>query len=83
MRVALKYTGLLVMVLASAFAFGQNYRQGVTQGNKLYENQEYAKAAEAFEKAANANNEGYEAPFNLGDALFKQEKYEEAAEAFF
>ena len=43
MRVALKYTGLLVMVLASAFAFGQNYRQGVKQGNKLYENQEYAK----------------------------------------
>ncbi|HHZ64029.1 MAG TPA: tetratricopeptide repeat protein, partial [Flavobacteriales bacterium] len=50
--------------------------------NKQYEEGEYEKAGESYQKALSENSNSSQGTFNLGDAAYKQEKYEEAAAQF-
>ena len=43
-------------------------------GNELYDEGEFEKAGEHYQKAIDANEESFKAYFNLGDALYEQKK---------
>ena len=53
-------------------------------GNVLYRQENWAGAAEAYEKALGSAGRGIapSAAYNLGNALFKDEKYDEAVQAY-
>jgi len=54
----------------------------IRSGNHLYNDGEFDKAENAYNKALSQDAESYEGAFNLGDSYFRQEKYEEAAAQF-
>jgi len=53
-------------------------------GNVLYRKENWAGAAEAYQKALGSAGQGLapSAAYNLGNALFKDEKYDEAVQAY-
>jgi len=73
---------LLFVCLSCSAAFSQDDLKYVREGNKQYEEGEYEKAGESYQKALSENSNSSQGTFNLGDAAYKQEKYEEAAAQF-
>lgn len=70
-----KYILLLVMcVLAFADANAQSDRQFIRNGNRLYRQQNYAKAEIEYRKALSKNPSNPQALYNLGTALLMQQK---------
>ncbi len=70
-----KYILLLaVCVLAFAEASAQSDRQFIRNGNRLYRQQNYAKAEIEYRKALSKNPSNPQALYNLGTALLMQQK---------
>ena len=65
---------LLVLVMVSVAAVAQADRKYVRQGNKLFRQQNYAKAEVEYQKALAANQRNSQALYNLGCALMMQQK---------
>ena len=63
----------------TANSYAQDERKFVREGNDYYNSQEYDKAEELYQKAANLATSSYEAAFNVGNARYRQEKYGDAA----
>lgn len=73
-------TILLVLVCSSAFA--QQADKAIQKGNDYYKQQQFAKAAEEYNKAVSADPANQTAKFNLANALYKQDKKVEAVQLF-
>ena len=71
---------LAVFVCTGAFA--QVDRQYIRNGNKLFHQQNYAKAEVEYRKAISKNPNNAQAIYNLGNALLMQQK-DSAATSFF
>lgn len=56
-------------------------RQDMLEGNRLFEQGDYAAAEQSFRRAIE-NNAGPQAKFNLGNALYRQGRLDEAKEIF-
>ena len=68
---------LAALLLGCLFALGchaQADRQYIRQGNKLFRQQNYAKAEVEYQKALAANQRNSQALYNLGCALMMQQK---------
>jgi len=73
-------TIFLALVCSSAFA--QQADKTIQKGNDYYKQQQFAKAAEEYNKAISADPASLLAKFNLANALYKQDKKVEAAQLF-
>lgn len=78
----------MLLILSSQTVSGQSDRQFIRNGNKLYRQQDYAKAEVEYSKAIAANASNTTAIYNLGCALQMQQKdsaavvqYEKAGKA--
>jgi len=86
MRGKVKAYRLLVaaicMAILSPSLFGQEEREYIRKGNKLYKKSEFAGSEGMYRRAQeNAQSSG-DAVFNLGNALYKQKRFGEASGEF-
>jgi Ca-activated chloride channel family protein len=75
------FTILLILFTAVA-ADCQQEKSLVIKGNELYKKQQYERAAEEYQKAADLNEKNPLAMYNLGNALYKSKKTEEAQKVY-
>lgn len=78
----LKYIFILIATFASSAAFAQADRQYIRNGNKLFHQQNYAKAEVEYRKAISKNPNNSQAIYNLGNALLMQQKDSAATSLF-
>ena len=78
----LKYIFILMAVFVCTGAFAQVDRPYIRNGNKLFHQQNYAKAEVEYRKAISKNPNNAQAIYNLGNALLMQQK-DSAATSFF
>lgn len=67
----------VMLLLISAFALtasAQADRKFIRNGNRLYRQQQFAKAEAEYRKALSANSRNTQASYNLGCALLQQQK---------
>ncbi len=69
-------------MFVSAAAEAQNDPSLLMKGNELYKKQQFEKAAEEYQKAADVNAKNPKVQYNLGNALYKSKKTEAAEKAF-
>jgi len=72
----------IVLLSPACLLFAQQEKSDINKGNKLYEQQKYKEAEEAYRKSVAKKTETVEGNFNLGDALYKQKQYDKAQEQF-
>lgn len=72
----------LCMLLVSVSLFGQEEREYIRKGNKLYKKSEFAGSEGMYRRAQAQEKQGGDAGFNLGDALYRQGRFGEAAGEF-
>lgn len=65
---------VLAMILCFQTMDAQDDRQYIRNGNRLYRQQNYAKAETEYRKALGKNNGNTQAMYNLGCALMQQQK---------
>ena len=70
------------MMLVSVSLFGQDEREYIRKGNKLYKKSEFAGSEGMYRRAQAQEKQGGDAGFNLGDALYRQGRFGEAAGEF-
>lgn len=78
----LKNIFILIAIFASSAAFAQADRQYIRNGNKLFHQQNYAKAEVEYRKAISKNPNNSQAIYNLGNALLMQQKDSAATSLF-
>ena len=78
----LKYIFILLSIFVCAGGFAQSDRQYIRNGNKLFHQQNYAKAEVEYRKAISKNPNNSQAIYNLGNALLMQQKDSAATSLF-
>ena len=79
----LKYIFLcMMMVIGGLNMMAQNDRNLIRSGNRLFREQNYAKAEVEYRKAISKNPNNAQAVYNLGNALMAQQKDSAAIEQF-
>jgi len=78
----LKYIFILLSIFVCAGGFAQSDRQYIRNGNKLFHQQNYAKAEVEYRKAVSKNPNNSQAIYNLGNALLMQQKDSAATSLF-
>jgi len=73
---------ILCLFLVHATLLGQEEREYIRKGNRLYKKSEYAGSEGMYRRAQAQDKSTYDSGFNLGDALYKQGRFGEAAEEF-
>lgn len=73
---------ILWMLSLTVPMLAQSEKRLVRQGNKLYQQGEFEKAAAIFQQATDKNPVNEKAGFNLGNALYQQKDYENATQKF-
>lgn len=73
---------MMVMLGLAIVSDGQKEKSLVVKGNELYKKQQYDKAAEEYQKAADVNDKNPLALYNLGNALYKSKKTEAAQKVY-
>ena len=73
---------VLCLFLLHATLLGQEEREYIRKGNRLYKKSEYAGSEGMYRRAQAQDKSTYDSGFNLGDALYKQGRFGEAAEEF-
>jgi tetratricopeptide (TPR) repeat protein len=73
---------VLCLVLVHATLQGQEEREYIRKGNRLYKKSEFAGSEGMYRRAQAQERSTYDSGFNLGDALYKQGRFGEAAEEF-
>lgn len=74
-------TGLCLLTLAPSL-LGQEEREYIRKGNRLYKKGEFAGSEGMYRRAEEQSSSGNDAIFNLGDALYRQNRYSEASAEF-
>jgi tetratricopeptide (TPR) repeat protein len=72
----------LCLLLLHATLLGQEEREYIRKGNRLYKKSEFAGSEGMYRRAQAQDESTYDSGFNLGDALYKQGRFGEAAEEF-
>ena len=78
----LKYIFILLSIFVCAGGFAQSDRQYIRNGNKLFHQQNYAKAEVEYRKGISKNPNNSQAIYNLGNALLMQQKDSAATSLF-
>ena len=73
---------VLCLLLVHATLQGQEEREYIRKGNRLYKKSEFAGSEGMYRRAQSQDKSTYDPGFNLGDALYKQGRFGEAAEEF-
>ena len=76
---------ILVLALFAHSSFAQlidREKSNLRQGNRAYESEDFAAAAEKYQAAIGENAASQKGLFNLGDALYEQKNFEESARYF-
>ena len=75
--------GSTILLLCMAItAIAQQEKPLLIKGNELYKKQQFDKAAEEYQKAADLNEKNPQAMYNLGNALYKSKKTEAAEKMY-
>jgi len=72
----------ICLLLVSSSLYGQEEREYIRKGNKLYQKSEYAGSEGMYRKSQAAESSLPDASFNLGDALYKQGRFGESTDEF-
>jgi len=72
----------IVFMFSVAFVNAQSDKALVRQGNKSYQNNEFANAEINYRKALDKNPNSLSGSFNLADAVYEQKDFEKSAEMF-
>ena len=72
----------VLVTLCTAGASAQSYRSSVNEGNDHFENKEYKKAAELYDRAAVKNPDRIESYFNRGNAAYREDDVKTALENY-
>jgi len=72
----------LCMLIVSSSLYGQEEREYVRKGNRLYKKGEFAGSEGMYRRAMEQDKPFEDAGFNLGDALYRQGRFGEAAAEF-
>ncbi len=80
----MKTSLVILFLIASMYSFAQSkpVEKIIQAGNDYYKQQQFAKAAEEYRKAIEADPSNATAKFNQANALYKQDKKVEAAKIF-
>jgi tetratricopeptide (TPR) repeat protein len=73
---------IFCMMVVSVSLSGQEDREYIRKGNKLYKKSEFAGSEGMYRRAQAQEKQGGDAGFNLGGALYKQGRFGEAAGEF-
>ena len=73
---------VLCLFLLHTALLGQDEREYIRKGNRLYKKSEFAGSEGMYRRAQAQDRSTYDSGFNLGDALYKQGRFGEAAEEF-
>jgi Ca-activated chloride channel family protein len=77
-----KITAIILLLSSWEICHAQDEQSLLVKGNELYKKQQYDRAAEEFQKAADLNAKNPTSLFNLGNALYKSKKPEAAQKVF-
>ena len=69
----------ILMAIFSPSLSGQEEREYIRKGNKLYKKSEYAGSEGMYRRAQEDDKSPGDAVFNLGNALYRQKRYGEAS----
>ncbi len=72
----------LLMIILVSLSYGDQYRDYMNKGQKLYNSEDYQTATEQFRQAEVLKPDDPIASFNLGTALYKSQDYSKAVEKF-
>lgn len=72
----------LCLVIVAPSLFGQEEREYIRKGNRLYKKGEFAGSEGMYRRAQEQASSGNDAIFNLGDALYRQNRFGEASAEF-
>lgn len=75
-----KFLSILILTLLASAASAQSDRQFIRSGNRLFHQQNFAKAETEYRKALGKNPRNTQAMYNLGCALMAQQKDSAAIE---
>jgi Ca-activated chloride channel family protein len=73
---------VLCLLMVSSTLLGQEEREYIRKGNRLYKKGEFAGSEGMYRRAQAQDRSTYDSGFNLGDALYKQGRFSEAADEF-
>jgi tetratricopeptide (TPR) repeat protein len=73
---------VLFLLLVHGTLPGQDEREYIRKGNRLYNKSEFAGSEGMYRRAQAQDRSTYDSGFNLGDALYKQGRFGEAADEF-
>ncbi len=77
----LQLTAAFVLLLATD-TYASDARQRIREGNRLFEEGNYAEAEAKYRQSLEAESNNYKALFNLGNTLYRQGRLEEARQVF-
>lgn len=75
-------TACLCLLTVAPSLFGQEEREYIRKGNRLFKKGEFAGSEGMYRKAEEQARSGNDAIFNLGDALYRQNRFSEASAEF-
>jgi Ca-activated chloride channel family protein len=71
-----------LIIILVPLSYGDQYRDYMNKGQRLYNSEDYQTAAEQFHQAEVLKPDDPIAPFNLGTALYKSQDYNKAVDKF-
>ena len=77
-----KIVVLIFLMFSVIPVIAQEDQSLIIEGNQLYKNRQYDKAADNYQKAAVKNEKDSKAKYNLGNALYRSKKNEAAQKAY-
>lgn len=72
----------ICLAIISPALYGQEEREYIRKGNRLYKKGEFAGSEGMYRRAEEQTGSGNDAIFNLGDALYRQNRFSEASAEF-
>ena len=72
----------ICLVILSPSLYGQDEREYIRKGNRLFKKGEFAGSERMYRRAEEQTGSGNDAIFNLGDALYRQSRFSEASAEF-
>jgi len=72
----------ICLAIISPALYGQEEREYIRKGNRLYKKGEFAGSEGMYRRAEEQTGSGNDAIFNLGDALYRQNRFSESSAEF-
>ena len=72
----------IALLCLTATGFAESAKSLVSEGNKLYRQQQYKEAGQKYDQAVETDSAAAQAEFNKANSLYRQGDYDAAVEAF-